>query len=498
MAKNTYYITTAIDYPNGSPHIGHLYEKILADTYARWHRYMGRVGFFLTGTDENGQKLLKSAQASANSDTMAFVDQNVALFKELCHKAQISHDDFIRTTEARHVKHVQEFWQRLGDDIYFDRYSGNYCLACENFYSDKEICPEHNTKLEYVEEDGYFFKMSRYQDWIMDHIKTNKSFIFPRASRSEILSRLEMEPLRDLSLSRPNKGWGIEVPGDGKHVIYTWFDALLNYVSALDTPEKKSFWPANVHVIGKDIAWFHTVIWPIMLHAVNDPLPHHVMVHGMILAEDGKKMSKSLGNVVSPDELLGVFPNDLIRYYFCRAIGSGQDGAFVQADMIERHNKELANDFGNLCQRVIKFVRKKFPEGISADGTTKHFDLSSLATQVDELMHEFEHTKALDLIWAQIHKVNAFLNEHEPWRIKDDPAKVKDLCYSCLYAIRSLGSVLSAFLPEASAKVLVMFGLDSADATQLVWDAKAFNFESEPEVLFQKIEVTCTKQEPIR
>ena len=354
-----FYITTAIDYPNGRPHMGHAYEKIITDAYARWNRFLGKDTYFLTGTDENGQKLQESA-AEKDLKTIDFVDENVEHFKGLCKDVGLTNDDFIRTTEERHAEVVRELWGALEKkgDLYFGQYSGYYCLSCENFYTETQahdkICPHHNKPLELKEEDGYFFKMSQYQEWIIKHIKSNEDFIVPKRAYKEILSRLESEPIKDVAFSRPNNGWGIPVPDNDKFVMYTWADALTNYYTALKAEGlKEKYWPADVHVIGKDITWFHTVIWPCMLHSLGIELPKQVYVHGMVLAADGKKMSKSLGNVVDPKDLLEKYPLDTFRYYILRGIPSHDDGAFSEKELVEKHNNELGNDFGNLIMRRV-------------------------------------------------------------------------------------------------------------------------------------------------
>lgn len=309
-----FYITTAIDYPNGAPHMGHAYEKIVTDAYARWERFLGKKTHFLTGTDENGQKLIESAEKEG-IETGAFVDAQVEKFRQLCQALNISHNDFIRTTEERHHRVAQDFWNKLEarGDIYAGSYSGQYCIHCEAFYTETQapdkLCPDHKTPLKLKEEEGYFFKLSAYQDWILNTLKTNPQMVAPKRAYNEILSRLEGESLRDLAISRPSAGWGVPVPNQPGYVMYTWFDALINYYSALNE-EQREFWPADVHVIGKDILWFHSVLWPCMLHGVGLPIPKQIYVHGMILAEDGRKMSKSLGNGVDPQEILSRYPLD--------------------------------------------------------------------------------------------------------------------------------------------------------------------------------------------
>jgi len=492
---DTFYITTAIDYPNGVPHLGHLYEKIVADTYARWYRLEGKKVFFLTGTDENGQKLLRSAE-QAGLATMAFVDKNSAAFRTMCADLHLTNDDFIRTTEARHIKATHDLWTRLATkgDIFFDRYAGNYCVACENFYPDNQVienkCPEHGTKLEYMSEDGYFFKLSKYQSWIIDQIKNNPEFLFPTSARKEILSRLEGEDLRDLSISRPNQGWGITVPNDHNHVIYTWFDALINYYAAVcDEPARQNFWPASMHVIGKDITWFHSVIWPVMLHAAGIAPPQQVYVHGMLLAADGKKMSKSLGNVVSPYDLIGNVSNDLIRYHMLRAIPSGSDGAFAVPDMVARHNNELANDLGNVVMRVIKLALKRMGTDIAINDAKQELHFDDTLSKMREAMNGREHHRAVDALWEGVNRINTYLNQYEPWRIKDDPAKFHGLMFNAMYGIGCVAVLAQAVLPETAQKILQTLGR-SGGSLALPSFASPFML-SEPAALFPKIEINA-------
>ncbi len=494
MLLSRFYITTAIDYPNGAPHLGHLYEKLVTDTYARWYRFLGRDVFFLTGTDENGQKLATAAREAGADDTRAFVDQNSGAFRKLCADVALTNDDFIRTTEERHLVTTIKLWNALKakDDIYFDRYSGNYCLACEAFYPDNQAedgkCPNHGTPLKFMEEDGYFFRMSRYQQWIIDYIEGHPEFIYPSSARKEILSWLKGEELRDLSISRPNQGWGIPIPPENAHVIYTWFDALINYYTAVDQGSgREAFWPADVHVIGKDITRFHTVIWPVMLHATGITPPKQVYVHGMLLAADGRKMSKSLGNVVNPYDLIGRFQGDLLRYYLLRAVASGQDGAFSVDDLIARNNNELANDLGNLVNRVIKLTAKRMGASIDAAGVTGDFDFRETGAQMAACMDGREHHRALDVLWEAINRTNAYLNVHEPWRIKDDDKKFKQHMYNALYALHCFATLSTAFLPASSAKLFAMLGTKNTGLAGLGFGSHQFNL-TEVETLFPKIE----------
>lgn len=492
MSKK-FYITTAIDYPNGKPHLGHAYEKICTDSYARWHRFMGEETYFLTGTDENGQKLQESAK-ELSIDTQEFVDKNVEIFKTLCKELNISNDDFIRTTEERHAKVCTDLWNQLNDKkaIYFDKYSGNYCLSCENFYTETQApdgnCPHHHIPLELKEEDGYFFKMSEHHDWIVDYIKSNPNFIVPRRAHKEILSRLEQEAIRDVAFSRPNNGWGIPVPGDDKFVMYTWADALVNYYSAIIAEGKEDLWPADVHVIGKDIVWFHCVIWPCMLHAAGIELPKQVYVHGMVLAEDGKKMSKSLGNVVDPAEVLEKFPLDTFRYYILRGIPAQDDGTFSMKDVAQKHNSELGNDYGNLIMRVIKLSLKHLDPKIVGTDVKGELDFSETYQKMKEHMDAREHNKAMDALWTCVNAANQYVNDKEPWKLKTDHAALSPVIYNCCYGIHQLALLLSPFLPDTATKTLEWLGVESSSFEELKFGEVQYNLTT-PLALFNKVEI---------
>ncbi|MFG1485928.1 methionine--tRNA ligase [Halobacteriovorax sp. RZ-2] len=494
MTKNTFYATTAIDYPNGRPHIGHAYEKIVTDSYVRWNKLLGKETHFLTGTDENGQKLIESAKA-AGLDTLEFVNANVEVFKELCTKANIQYNDFIRTTEERHADTCVELWKNLEAKglIYHGHYSGNYCLSCESFYTEAQApdgnCPEHHKPLELKEEEGFFFKLSEYQKWIIDHLKANPDFIVPQARYKEILSRLENDDLRDLAISRPSQGWGVPVPGNENFVMYTWFDALINYYSALNTDQREKFWPADMHVIGKDILWFHSVIWPCMLKAADLPLPKQVYVHGMVLAEDGKKMSKSLGNVVDPFEMLEKYPTDTFRYYMLKNISSSGDGKFSEQELVDKHNSELANDYGNLLMRVIKLGLKSFPDKVyTAQGVTQEIDALPHFERAKEFMERREHNKAIDAIWDLIVSLNQYVNDKEPWKHKADEAAFAPIAYNCFYGMAAASYMLQAFLPECTKTALEYIG-SSVNGSELMEFGKATYTPQPPEALFPKVEL---------
>lgn len=488
---NKFYITTAIDYPNGSPHMGHAYEKVVTDAYARWNRYQGIETHFLTGTDENGQKLVESAKKNGE-DTQSYVDKQVAVFKKLCQNLNLSHNDFIRTTEERHANVAGDFWHKLETkgDIYFGSYSGKYCLACESFYTDLQapdgICPEHKTNLDIKEEEGFFFKMSKYENFIRDFLRGNPGFVVPKNSYNEVLRRLEAEPLRDLAISRPNKdAWGIPVPGNEKFIMYTWFDALINYYSALNEEQRK-FWPADVHVIGKDIIWFHCVIWPCMLHALDLPLPKQVYVHGMILAEDGRKMSKSLNNGVDPADMLAKYPVDTFRYYLLRAISAQSDGSFSEKELVDKHNNELGNDYGNLIMRVVKLSLKHLPPTIDGAGVSKQFDFGDLFERMQTAMNKREHNKALDALWEAVNKANQYVNDSEPWKLKTDPEALKPVIYNCLYAIHGLASLITPFLPSTGPATLASLGVNPMPLNDIKFGEVTYEL-TEPSALFPKI-----------
>lgn len=492
MSQN-FYITTAIDYPNGNPHMGHALEKIASDAYARWYKFLGRNSYFLTGTDENGQKLLESAK-EAGMSTKEYVDLNSAKFKKLCADLNVSNNDFIRTTEERHHQVCNELWKKLETkgDIYFGVYSGQYCLACEAFYTETQapdnICPAHGKPLTLKEEEGYFFKMSSYQDWIIAHIKTHESFIVPQSSFNEMLSRIEGDKLRDLPISRPNEGWGIPVPGNTKFVMYTWFDALINYYSAVAHTDHEKFWPADMHVIGKDIAWFHTIIWPIMLHAAGLPLPKQVYVHGMILAEDGKKMSKSLGNVVDPNDMLAKYPVDSFRYYLLRAIPAQSDGRFSEKELIEKHNSELGNSYGNLIMRVLKLYLKDNAPTLDGNGVTQEVFFDDCFKKMKEYMEKREHNKALEALWEGVNSMNQYVNTKEPWKLKEDKVALKQVVYNCVYSIHALSVLLSPFLPETAEKALGPLGMKVTSFEQVKFGSTIYEL-TEPTPLFPKIDL---------
>ena len=368
--KNNFYITTPIYYPSGKPHMGHAYSSIVADIFARFKRIEGYNVYFLTGTDEHGQKIQKEAEKN-NKDPKNFCDEISETFRSLTNTLNLTNNDFIRTTESRHYKSVNEIWKRLvkSGDIYLDKYSGWYSVSDEAYYDEDEIEEKDGKKIskssgslvEWVEEESYFFKLSAFQKKLLNYYKKNKDFILPQSRRNEVVSFVE-KGLNDLSISRTSFSWGIPVPENKKHIIYVWLDALTNYLSALNFPntedEKyKSFWPADVHIIGKDILRFHAIYWPAFLFAAKLPLPKRVFGHGWILSDD-KKMSKSLGNILDPIEIIKNYGIDQLRYYLIKEVSLGNDGSISMENLKNCINNDLANNYGNLCQRVFSFIKK--------------------------------------------------------------------------------------------------------------------------------------------
>ena len=496
-----FYITTAIDYVNGRPHIGHAYEKIIADVLARWHRIKGEDVFFLTGTDDNAQKNAEAAK-EARKPIKQFVNDNAKIFQELCKVFNISNDYFIRTTEKRHIKFSQEIFSKSfkKGDIYKGKYEGYYCLGCEAFLTEKDLvdekCPEHNKKPEWREEESYFFKLSKYKDKIISLV-SSKDFIIPKDKKNEILARLKSEELKDLSVSRKNTEWGIITPIDKEHSIYVWYDALGNYVSALDYPKGKKFkkyWPADVHVIGKGINWFHSVIWPAILFSANITQPKRVLVHGY-LTINGSKISKSLGNSIDPIELATKYPADSIRYVLLREVSLGDDGDFSEEALTSRHNNELANDLGNLVSRVLTLAEKNFSKGLKKSQVDKKLFSKLNIKKIDSLMENFEINNALSEVWKFINECNKHINQEKPWEMKGK--ELEKHIYSLLESIRILSILLSPFLPETSNKILKQLNQKPGNLKEAKPGlVKIYKVKKEG-ILFNKIEEKMLKPDKI-
>ena len=443
-----FYVTTAIDYVNAEPHIGHAYQKVIADVLARWHRINGENVFFLTGTDEHGQKIARSA-AEAGLKPKEFVDKMSKKFKDAWEKLDIKYDRFIRTTDKDHEAFVKDFVNKIKKDIYRGSYEGLYCVGCERYYTEKDLvngeCQYHpGKKIEKLKEDTYYFRLSKYQKQLLKLYET-KNFILPKERRNEIVARVK-EGLQDLSITRTSFKWGIEFPLDNEHVIYVWFEALLNYLSGLG--KKHEFWPADLHLLGKDNSWFHAVIWPAMLLSAGYKAPKTVFVHGF-LTFNGQKISKSLGNVISPNYLVGKYGSDSIRYFLCRHIpfAEGNDGDFSEQALKDRHNNELADKLGNLVSRVSTLAEKYGVE------KTENKLLKKIDTKkIDKLFSNYELDKVLNEIFAFIDLCNEYVQSKKPWETKD-----KKVLYELCDSIKAIAILLSPFVPETSEKIALQF-----------------------------------------
>ena len=471
-----FYITTPIYYVNASPHIGHAYTTIVADVLARWARMAGRETFFVTGTDEHGDKIAEAAQ-KAGITPKAYADGISAQFRSLWPELCITNDYFIRTTDANHVETVRHILQKVYDtgDIYFGAYEGYYCVGCERFYMEKELvdgkCPDHQTEPEHRKESNYFFRMSKYQDWLIKHIQNHPDFIRPERYRNEVLAFLR-EPLEDLCISRPKTRleWGITLPFDDKYVTYVWADALINYVTAVgypDGPNFHKFWSQAQHLIAKDILKPHGIYWPTMLKAAGIEPYQHLNVHGY-WNSDSSKMSKSLGNVVKPLDLKDKYGLDAFRYFLLRDMVFGLDSNFSEEAFVSRLNSDLANDLGNLLSRAItmaiKYCDGKIP---AAPARTTEIKLADLAqatvTEVEKCFADMSLHKALMAIWELISASNKYIVENEPWSLAKDPAnreKLIAIMYRLLEALRAVAIFISPFMPQASEKILQQIGLD--------------------------------------
>ena len=450
---NTYYITTAIDYVNAEPHIGHAYQKIVADVLARYQKLQGKDVFFLTGTDEHGKKIAMAAQASKKSPE-DFTNEVSQHFKNAWNLLNIQPNRFIRTTDQDHKSVVTKFIKKCNSsgDIYKGIYEGLYCTDCEAYYTEKDApdlsCPVHKKPLEKLKEESYFFKLSKYQNFLLELYKKHPEYIQPKEKRNEIINRVK-EGLKDFSITRTSFNWGIPFPLEKNHIVYVWFDALINYYTATQTPKNSKYWPANLHILGKDNSWFHCVYWPAMLKSANIPLPKTVFSHGF-LTFNSQKISKSLGNSISPRTLVEKYGADSVRYFSLRQFpfASGEDGNFDESALILRHNNELADKLGNLISRVSTLAEKYGLEECKIE-TLK---ISQTKKRVEKHFENYELDKALNEIFAFIDKCNEYIQEKKPWETKSSHP-----LYELSNAIKDFTILLSSFIPETCEKIAETF-----------------------------------------
>lgn len=465
QSLDKFYITTAIDYPNGVPHLGHAYEKVVADFYARVSRMRGNKTRFLIGLDEHGQKIQQAA-ARDGKRPQDFVDEKAEAFRDLYRRLEISNDDFIRTSEKRHHAYAARLYEatRAAGDIYKGFYEGDYCVSCEKAYTKSELvngkCPVHETPTTVVREPSYFFRLGKYRDAVKRHIESHPEFISPVERRNEVLARLG-EEVTDLSISRSTFQWGIPLPDDPSHVLYVWFDALSNYISAIREPDAlyQELWPADCHVIGKDIIWFHSVIWPSMLLSAGVPLPRQIYAHGFILDHEGKKMSKHLGNVVDPLEVAKEYSVDVLRFYFLRTFSSGLDGKFSIDELEERYQSELGNDLGNLVLRIAKLVTTRLGGTIRTAGHAPELDCAATVKDYCAFADGREHHRAVESLWAYIRRTNAYMNEKQPWKLADGP-ELEQALANGIEAMRVIAHLAAPMMPSVSKSISASLGFE--------------------------------------
>ena len=509
MNKN-FYITTPIYYPSGKPHMGHAYSSIIADFFARIKRIQGSKVFFLTGTDEHGLKIQRAAEAK-NMKPKDFCDEISTTFKNLSKVLNLSNTDFIRTTEERHSKSVINLWNILEkkNEIYLSKYSGWYSVSDEAFYSDSEVEDVDGVKksnisgslVEWVEEESFFFKLSKWQEPLLKYYDDNPKFILPESRKNEVISFVK-SGLKDLSVSRKSFSWGIKVPSNKDHVIYVWLDALTNYLSALNYPDinnnlYKNFWPVDVHLIGKDILRFHAVYWPAFLLASEIPLPKRVYGHGWILAGE-EKMSKSKGNILDPLEIINKYGLDPLRYYLIKEVSFGNDGNISQEKLESCINSDLANNFGNLCQRVISFNEKNCNLLIPKKDTFNKEDLKLLDSFKDNFNKLVDYIDNQDLnsymnfVLDCLFATNKYFNDQEPWKKKSDLPRLNTIIYVSLEAIRKISILLYPVIPSSALKVLNIFNLNEKEIRfDTIKNHEELNINDKIkkiDILFKKIE----------
>lgn len=508
--KGKFYITTAIAYTSRKPHIGNSYEIVLTDAIARYKRMLGYDVFFLTGTDEHGQKIEEYAK-EAGVTPKEYVDKVAGEIRAICDSLNTTYDKFIRTTDDYHEKAVQKIFKKLYDkgDIYKGEYEGMYCTPCESFWTESQLdengcCPDCHREVKKAKEEAYFLKLSKYQKQLEEYIESNENFIYPESRKNEMLNNFIRPGLQDLCVSRTSFKWGIPVTFDEKHVIYVWLDALSNYITALgydpdgSSDLYKKYWPADVHIIGKDIVRFHTIYWPIMLMALGEPLPKQVYGHPWLLfGED--KMSKSKGNVIYAEDLIEVFGVDAVRYYLLSEMPHASDGSITYATLIERYNSDLANTIGNLVNRTIAMQKKYFDGVIQPNDTAEPLDdeVKALAVKtlsdVDKCFNEYKIADSIECILTLARRLNKYIDETMPWALAKDESKKARLgavLYNLLEGIRYLAILLKPYMPDTSKEILSQLNTDVTDYDSLLTfgGLKAGESVGEPKVLFSRID----------
>ncbi len=505
-----YYITTPIYYPSGKPHMGHAYSSIVSDVFARFKKIDGYNVHFLTGTDEHGLKIQRASKEN-KMIPLEFCNKISKTFQNLCKILNLSNTDFIRTTENRHKKSVQHLWKELekSGDIYLSKYSGWYSVSDEDFYNDNEIenkdgekvSVNSGSRVEWVEEESYFFKLSKWQDKLLDYYKKNPNFILPQSRKNEVISFVK-SGLRDLSVSRKSFSWGIKVPSNEEHIIYVWLDALTNYISALKYPDTSNklynkFWPADVHIIGKDILRFHAIYWPAFLMAAKIPLPKRVYGHGWILSGE-EKMSKSKGNILDPLEIIDNYGLDPLRYYLIKEVSFGNDGNISKDKLEDCINSDLANNYGNFCQRVTAFTEKncdsQVPDSVEFNNQDKNI-LDNFSNNIKTLRSYIDDQKLnsyVDFIVNVLFDANKYFNDQEPWNKKNDKKRLNAIIYTSLELIRKISIMLYPIIPSSSVKSLSVFNIKEKEILfDTIKEHKYLKSNSKidrVDILFKKIE----------